>query len=70
MGYVYFIVGDGFLVSVCLIVGGAILGFLLWNYPYGLIFLGDGLGVSILAPAIRRKKEIEDELAAEIKKRA
>jgi len=42
IGYVSYLLGDSFLVSVCLSAGGAIMGFLLWNYPAGLIFLGDG----------------------------
>lgn len=42
IGYVSYLLGDSFLVSVCLTAGGAILGFLLWNYPSGRIFLGDG----------------------------
>jgi UDP-GlcNAc:undecaprenyl-phosphate GlcNAc-1-phosphate transferase len=42
VGYVAFIVNDPVLTSVCLIVIGAIGGFFIWNYPRGLIFLGDG----------------------------
>jgi UDP-N-acetylmuramyl pentapeptide phosphotransferase/UDP-N-acetylglucosamine-1-phosphate transferase len=42
IGYVAFIVNDPVLTSVCLIVIGAIGGFFIWNYPRGLIFLGDG----------------------------
>jgi UDP-N-acetylmuramyl pentapeptide phosphotransferase/UDP-N-acetylglucosamine-1-phosphate transferase len=42
IGYVAFKVGDPVLASICLIVIGAIGGFFTWNYPRGLIFLGDG----------------------------
>jgi len=35
-------VGDGFLLFSSLAMAGALLGFLLWNYPGGKIFLGDG----------------------------
>jgi UDP-GlcNAc:undecaprenyl-phosphate GlcNAc-1-phosphate transferase len=42
IGYVAFKVNDPVLASVCLIVIGAIGGFFIWNYPRGLIFLGDG----------------------------
>ncbi len=42
LGYVSFKVGDQFLMTVCLSTSGAILGFLIWNYPFGFIFLGDG----------------------------
>jgi len=34
-------VGDLFLLTSALTMGGALLGFLIWNYPRGLIFLGD-----------------------------
>lgn len=42
LAYVAFEVGDAFvgMTSVALI--GAVLGFFMWNYPRGLIFLGDG----------------------------
>ena len=42
IGYVAFKVNDFILASICLIVIGAISGFFVWNYPRGLIFLGDG----------------------------
>ncbi len=42
IGYVAFKVNDLILVSICLIMIGAIGGFFIWNYPRGLIFLGDG----------------------------
>ncbi len=57
IGYVAFKANDPILASACLIVIGAIGGFFIWNYPKGLIFLGDGgayligfliAGVSIL----------------------
>lgn len=42
MAYVSFLVGDSFILDSCLILLGAILGFLVWNFPHGRIFLGDG----------------------------
>lgn len=42
IGYVAFQVGDLFIMSAALIVAGAVLGFFVWNFPAGLIFLGDG----------------------------
>jgi len=36
------LVADTVLAQVCLLVGASILGFLVWNYPRGTIFLGDG----------------------------
>lgn len=42
IGYVAFKANDPILASACLIVIGAIAGFFIWNYPKGLIFLGDG----------------------------
>jgi UDP-N-acetylmuramyl pentapeptide phosphotransferase/UDP-N-acetylglucosamine-1-phosphate transferase len=42
LGYVAFMLGDTFLWTVCAALIGGILGFLAWNYPRGLIFLGDG----------------------------
>jgi UDP-GlcNAc:undecaprenyl-phosphate/decaprenyl-phosphate GlcNAc-1-phosphate transferase len=35
-------VGDGFILTAALAMIGALLGFLVWNYPSGKIFLGDG----------------------------
>ena len=35
-------VSDPVLAQVCLVIGASILGFLVWNYPRGTIFLGDG----------------------------
>lgn len=42
IGYVGFKVNDPIIASACLIIVGAIGGFFVWNYPRGLIFLGDG----------------------------
>jgi UDP-N-acetylmuramyl pentapeptide phosphotransferase/UDP-N-acetylglucosamine-1-phosphate transferase len=42
MAYVGFQVGDTFVFTACLITAGAVLGFFVWNFPAGLIFLGDG----------------------------
>ncbi|MGI4816275.1 MAG: MraY family glycosyltransferase [Janthinobacterium lividum] len=42
LGYVAFQVGDPIVLSGSLIMMGAILGFFIWNFPAGLIFLGDG----------------------------
>lgn len=42
LGYVAFKVGDAPVLVVCLASAGAVLGFMVWNYPRGLIFAGDG----------------------------
>lgn len=42
LGYVALQVGDVFVLVAALMVAGATAGFLVWNYPVGLIFLGDG----------------------------
>lgn len=42
LGYVALQVGDSFVLVAALLVAGATAGFLIWNYPVGLIFLGDG----------------------------
>lgn len=42
MAYVSFYLGDRLLVVASIGMMGAIGGFLIWNYPRGLIFLGDG----------------------------
>ena len=42
IAYVGFQVGDNFVIMVALITIGAVFGFFVWNYPAGLIFLGDG----------------------------
>ncbi|TCS93721.1 UDP-N-acetylmuramyl pentapeptide phosphotransferase/UDP-N-acetylglucosamine-1-phosphate transferase [Tepidimonas ignava] len=41
-GYVAWSVGDGLILQVCLAMIGALAGFFIWNYPRGLIFMGDG----------------------------
>ncbi|MES2585573.1 MAG: glycosyltransferase [Pseudomonadota bacterium] len=40
--YVSYAVGDPLMMYLSLIMASSILGFFLWNYPRGLIFLGDG----------------------------
>jgi UDP-N-acetylmuramyl pentapeptide phosphotransferase/UDP-N-acetylglucosamine-1-phosphate transferase len=40
--YVAFQVGDTAILFAALILCGALLGFVFWNYPHGLMFLGDG----------------------------
>jgi UDP-N-acetylmuramyl pentapeptide phosphotransferase/UDP-N-acetylglucosamine-1-phosphate transferase len=42
LGYVALQVNDMFILVAALLVAGATAGFLVWNYPAGLIFLGDG----------------------------
>ncbi len=42
IAYVGFQVNDTFIVTAALIGLGAVLGFFIWNFPAGLIFLGDG----------------------------
>ena len=42
LGYVAFQVNDTFIFTASMIVAGAVLGFFIWNFPAGLIFLGDG----------------------------
>jgi UDP-GlcNAc:undecaprenyl-phosphate/decaprenyl-phosphate GlcNAc-1-phosphate transferase len=42
LGYVALQVGDRQLAAVVLVLAGATAGFLVWNYPHGLIFAGDG----------------------------
>jgi UDP-N-acetylmuramyl pentapeptide phosphotransferase/UDP-N-acetylglucosamine-1-phosphate transferase len=42
VAYVAFQVDDGTIFAAALITSGAVLGFFVWNYPAGLIFLGDG----------------------------
>ncbi len=42
LAYVAFQVGDSYIGTLALAGIGAVLGFFLWNYPAGLIFLGDG----------------------------
>ena len=40
--YVALQVGDVFIVTTSLVLIGGVLGFFIWNFPAGLIFLGDG----------------------------
>ncbi len=40
--YVSFLVNDNFLLYASLVMVFALLGFFIWNYPLGFIFLGDG----------------------------
>jgi UDP-N-acetylmuramyl pentapeptide phosphotransferase/UDP-N-acetylglucosamine-1-phosphate transferase len=42
LSYVAYQVGDTFVFTAALITAGAVLGFFVWNFPAGLIFLGDG----------------------------
>lgn len=42
LGYVSFMVGDFLLLRINVVMAGAVVGFLIWNYPRGLIFAGDG----------------------------
>ena len=42
LAYVAFRLGDAIVLSASLIMMGAMLGFFIWNFPAGLIFLGDG----------------------------
>jgi UDP-N-acetylmuramyl pentapeptide phosphotransferase/UDP-N-acetylglucosamine-1-phosphate transferase len=42
LAYVGLKVGDPLIVSASLVLAGAIIGFLVWNYPRGHIMLGDG----------------------------
>jgi UDP-GlcNAc:undecaprenyl-phosphate/decaprenyl-phosphate GlcNAc-1-phosphate transferase len=42
LAYVSLLVGDRQLAGMVLVLAGATAGFLLWNYPFGLVFAGDG----------------------------
>jgi UDP-GlcNAc:undecaprenyl-phosphate GlcNAc-1-phosphate transferase len=42
IAYVAYRSNDMLIVHLCIAMTGALLGFFLWNYPRGLIFLGDG----------------------------
>jgi UDP-N-acetylmuramyl pentapeptide phosphotransferase/UDP-N-acetylglucosamine-1-phosphate transferase len=42
IAYVAFQVGDTAIFGVAIVCAGAVLGFFVWNFPAGLIFLGDG----------------------------
>lgn len=41
LAYVAYLVGDNLIIAIALAMGGALLGFLVWNWPSGKIFLGD-----------------------------
>lgn len=42
LAFVAFKVGDEFVMTAALLMVAAIAGFFIWNYPHGLIFMGDG----------------------------
>ena len=42
LAYIAYLFGDVTMIYLSLILAAAILGFFIWNYPQGLIFLGDG----------------------------
>ena len=42
LGYLSFVLVDPLMISLSFMMAAAILGFFIWNYPRGLIFLGDG----------------------------
>ncbi len=42
LAYIAWRVGDGLICGVALATVGATLGFFVWNYPRGMVFLGDG----------------------------
>jgi UDP-N-acetylmuramyl pentapeptide phosphotransferase/UDP-N-acetylglucosamine-1-phosphate transferase len=42
LAHVSHVVGDTLILKASLITAGAVLGFFIWNFPSGLIFLGDG----------------------------
>lgn len=42
IAYIGFVFNDPTIIYLALVMAGAILGFFIWNYPRGLIFLGDG----------------------------
>ena len=42
LAYIAWRVGDGLICGIALATFGATLGFFVWNYPRGLVFLGDG----------------------------
>ena len=42
IAYVGFVVADPLIIYLSLVLAGSIFGFFIWNYPRGLIFLGDG----------------------------
>ncbi len=42
LAFVGYLLSDSFMVVSCLSLAGALFGFLVWNFPFGRIFLGDG----------------------------
>jgi len=56
IAYIGFAFNDPTIIYLSLVMAGAILGFFIWNYPRGLIFLGDGgaylIGFSIAALSV------------------
>jgi len=42
LGYMGYVLSDPMIIYLSLVMAAAILGFFIWNYPQGLIFLGDG----------------------------
>ncbi|MEA9604634.1 glycosyltransferase [Polynucleobacter sp. JS-JIR-II-c23] len=42
IAYIGYVLMDTTIIYLALVMAGAILGFFIWNYPRGLIFLGDG----------------------------
>lgn len=42
IAYIGYVLGDTTIMFLSMVMAGAILGFFIWNYPQGLIFLGDG----------------------------
>lgn len=42
LAFVGWVLHDDFMVVSCLSLAGALFGFLVWNFPFGRIFLGDG----------------------------
>lgn len=42
IAYLGYLLGDTMIIFLSLVMAGAILGFFIWNYPQGMIFLGDG----------------------------
>ena len=42
LGYMSYVLADPLMISLSFMMAAAILGFFVWNYPRGLIFLGDG----------------------------
>ena len=42
IAYIAYVFNDPLIIYLSLVMAGAIMGFFIWNYPRGLIFLGDG----------------------------